>query len=527
MKSKYLMIGAAVCAALFLFSGVMLYRQYADEKQSAEAFDNIAALVQDETPPADEPQETEPPQPEQTAFEKYAAVYEQNSDFVGWISIEGTNIDYPVMQTVDNPNYYLKRSFEKQYSDYGVPYVQENCDLGLSDNCVVYGHHMNNGSMFADLCKYADEDFYREHKTIRFDTLSGFGEYEVVAAFKTVAYSEQGFKYYHFVNAEDENAFNEYISQCKELALYDTGVTAEYGDRLITLSTCEYSRQNGRMVVVAKRLFRPLWRWAKMKPEKYVLSLSGGKDSTAMLLRLLEEKRPVNLILFCDTGLEFPQMYEHLDRLEAYIGRPIIRLKAAHDFEYYFYEYTPKRKNPALSQYRGMSWPGPRGRWCTGILKTRVINAYLKELREDYTLIEYVGIAADETKRIKDKNYPLVEWGMTEKDCLSYCYRRGFDWGGLYEIFSRVSCWCCPLQSLEELRKLYRHFPDLWQQLEEWDESTWRTFLKNYSVRQLAARFDFEDRWQAAGGNIRSRAFYSALRQELSRLGSEVTPCRI
>ena len=228
MKSKYLMIGADVCVALFLFSGVMLYRQYADEKQSAEAFDNIAALVQDETPPADEPQETEPPQPEQTAFEKYAAVYEQNSDFVGWISIEGTNIDYPVMQTVDNPNYYLKRSFEKQYSDYGVPYVQENCDLGLSDNCVIYGHHMNNGSMFADLCKYADEDFYREHKTIRFDTLSGFGEYEVVAAFKTVAYSEQGFKYYHFVNAEDENAFNEYISQCKELALYDTGVTAEF-----------------------------------------------------------------------------------------------------------------------------------------------------------------------------------------------------------------------------------------------------------------------------------------------------------
>lgn len=216
-------------------------------------------------------------------------------------------------------------------------------------------------------------------------------------------------------------------------------------------------------------------------------------------------------------------MYEHLDRLEAYIDRPIIRLKAAHNFEYYFYEYTPKRKNPALSQYRGMSWPGPRGRWCTGILKTRVINAYLKELRENYTLIEYVGIAADETKRIKDKNYPLVEWGMTEKDCLSYCYRRGFDWGSLYEIFSRVSCWCCPLQSLEELRKLYRHFPDLWRQLEEWDNSTWRTFLKNYSVRQLAARFDFEDKWQAAGGNIRSRAFYMALRRELSRLGSEVT----
>lgn len=257
MKSKYLMIGAAACAAFFLFSGVMLYRQYADEKQSAEAFENIAALVEDETPPADEPQESEPPQQSQTAFEKYAAVYEQNSDFVGWISIEGTNIDYPVMQTIDNPNYYLKRSFEKQYSDYGVPYVQENCDLELSDNCVIYGHHMNNGSMFADLCKYADEDFYREHKTICFDTLSGFGEYEIVAVFKTVAYSQQGFQYYHFTRADSAEDFDAYIAKCKELSLYDTGVSAEYGDRLITLSTCEYSRQNGRMVVVAKRIVSP------------------------------------------------------------------------------------------------------------------------------------------------------------------------------------------------------------------------------------------------------------------------------
>ena len=159
-----------------------------------------------------------------------------------------------------------------------------------------------------------------------------------------------------------------------------------------------------------------------MKPEKYVVSLSGGKDSTAMLLRLLEEKRPVDLILFCDTGLEFPQMYEHLAHLEAYIGRPIIRLKAEHDFEYYFLHYTPKRKNPALEQYSGMSWAGPRNRWCTGILKTRVVDAYLKELRKDYTVIEYVGIAADEPKRIKDKTYPLAEWGMTEKDCLAYTH---------------------------------------------------------------------------------------------------------
>lgn len=116
---------------------------------------------------------------------------------------------------------------------------------------------MNNGTMFADLFKYESKDFYREHKIIRFDTLSGFGEYEIVAVFKTVAYSEQGFKYYHFTRAESAEDFDDYIAQCKALSLYDTGVTAEYGDRLITLSTCEYSRKNGRMVVVAKRIAAP------------------------------------------------------------------------------------------------------------------------------------------------------------------------------------------------------------------------------------------------------------------------------
>ena len=150
-------------------------------------------------------------------------------------------------------NYYLKHNFEKEYSDLGTPYVQENCDLLTSDNLVIYGHHIKGQKMFGALENYKSKDFYEEHKTIRFDTLTKRGEYEIIAVFKTVAYSSAGFRYYDFVNAEDENAFNAYISKCKELALYDTGVTAEYGDRLITLSTCEYSAQNGRLVVVAKR----------------------------------------------------------------------------------------------------------------------------------------------------------------------------------------------------------------------------------------------------------------------------------
>ncbi|MST91148.1 class B sortase [Ruthenibacterium lactatiformans] len=256
MKTKAMITGAAFCAALFLFSGFMLCREYLDQKQSAEVFEEVAALVKEgpELPALELESEQEPVQEEVTAFDKYTDVYAQNSDLVGWVSIPGTRIDYPVMQTKDTPDFYLKHAFDKSYSSYGVPYVQENCDIGISDNLVLYGHHMNNDSMFSDLCKYESEDFYQEHKIIHFDTLESFGEYEVIAAFKTVAYSQEGFKYYHFVQAESAEQFDEYIAECKELALYDTGVTAEYGDKLITLSTCEYSRTNGRMVVVAKLL---------------------------------------------------------------------------------------------------------------------------------------------------------------------------------------------------------------------------------------------------------------------------------
>lgn len=253
MKRKICIILAAVFTAAFLVSGFMLCRQYLDEKNSAEAFEDLAQLVETLPPDSGAPEE-ETETPMQTAFEKYAELYDLNDDMIGWISIDGTNINYPVMQTKDRPDYYLKRSFERQYSDYGVPYVSESCDVDVSDNTVIYGHHMKNGTMFSDLCRYTSQDFYEQHKIIRFDTLGGFGEYEIVAVFKTVVYSEAGFKYYRYVNFEDETAFDEFISECNALALYDTGVEAEYGDKLITLSTCEYSRTNGRMVVVARKL---------------------------------------------------------------------------------------------------------------------------------------------------------------------------------------------------------------------------------------------------------------------------------
>ena len=108
-----------------------------------------------------------------------------------------------------------------------------------------------------------------------------------------------------------------------------------------------------------------------------------------------------------------------------------------------------------------------------------------------------------------------MDWNITEAECLRYCYDHGFDWDGLYEIFRRVSCWCCPLQSLSELRKLYRHFSELWEQLKTWDGMTWRKFRADYSVEELEKRFDFEEEWQNAGKPLKSKAFYSALKDRL------------
>ena len=217
-------------------------------------YDSLVQLVEDsETEPVEQIIYSE----DNTILPELTELYRQNNDLVGWICVEDTNINYPVMQTVDKPNYYLKRGFDKEYSSYGCPYVQEDCDvLKPSDNLVIYGHHMNNGSMFADLEKFKDEDFWREHKTIAFNTLTEKNEYEILAVFKTVVYTDspEAFKYYRFTDAQSPEEFDAYIDKCKELSLYDTGVSAEYGDKLITLSTCEYSRTNGRIVVVAKKV---------------------------------------------------------------------------------------------------------------------------------------------------------------------------------------------------------------------------------------------------------------------------------
>lgn len=184
-------------------------------------------------------------------------LYLENSDMVGWIQIEGTGIDYPVMRTPADPNYYLKHDFEKHYTDYGCPFMQADCDvLCPSDNLIIYGHNMKDGSMFADLAKYRSKDFWQAHKTVWFDTALGSCAYEIFAVIHTTVQADaaDAFPFYRFVNAASPEEFADYVSACKARALYDTGISAEYGDKLLTLSTCDNITDNGRWLVIAKRI---------------------------------------------------------------------------------------------------------------------------------------------------------------------------------------------------------------------------------------------------------------------------------
>lgn len=265
------------------------------------------------------------------------------------------------------------------------------------------------------------------------------------------------------------------------------------------------------------------------KPKLHVVSFSGGKDSTAMLLKMLEEGMQVDIILYCDTGLEFPEMEEHIDKVEDYIGRPITRLKSEKDFMYWANEHTRNIRSTKIPGVKpgdtisGYGWPSVFSRWCTRNLKKDVIGRYLRDLKKKYDLVQYIGIAADEPKRIRDdKMYPLATWGMTESDCLKYCYDRGFTWGGLYEIRDRVSCWCCPLQSPKDLRKLKENRPELWSQLKEMDRvinngdkrlDLKLNFQQTRSLTDIERRFEVEDEFIAQGKKLQTKEFYNTLRE--------------
>jgi len=192
----------------------------------------------------------------QQKIESYQSLYQKNHDLVGWISIEGTNVDFPVMQTKSVPNYYLYKNFNRQYSVSGLPYVQEDCDVfEPTDNVIIHGHHRSDGTMFAALLNYKKVSYYNQHKYIQFDTIKECHTYEIIAVFTVkVNTGHDEFAYYAFINAENETEFNNYIKEAVSRSYVNTGVTASYGDKLLTISTCDFTLTDGRFVVVAKRI---------------------------------------------------------------------------------------------------------------------------------------------------------------------------------------------------------------------------------------------------------------------------------
>lgn len=189
-------------------------------------------------------------------LDKYITLYNSNKNLIGWIKIDDTIIDYPVMQCNDN-TYYLEHNFDQEEDRAGALFLDCGCDVVRgNDNYIIYGHHMTSGKMFASLPKYESESYYQDHPYIRFDTIYEEAVYQVMYAFRSKVYTEDQivFKYYQFIDAYSEEEFNSYMQEMADMAYYDTGVTAVYGDSLLTLSTCDYQETNGRFVVVAKRI---------------------------------------------------------------------------------------------------------------------------------------------------------------------------------------------------------------------------------------------------------------------------------
>jgi len=250
----------AVVMAAFLLSACAEKGTDGDIQQPShslghsDATQSQSTAIPENTP--DNSGDYQEPQPEPVKMiPEYELLYNQNPDLVGWIEIPGTALSNPVVQSPDRPNYYLHRGFDGEYDYSGTIYVREKCDVNTpSDNVTIYGHNMADGTMFGILHKYKNPDFWQENRLIQFDTLYERHTYEICLVFRTAVNVSGGFDYHLFDTAQNAAAFDDFVSKCRARSLYDTGITPVFGEKLITLSTCDRSIQNGRLVVVARRI---------------------------------------------------------------------------------------------------------------------------------------------------------------------------------------------------------------------------------------------------------------------------------
>lgn len=230
-----------------------------------------------------------------------------------------------------------------------------------------------------------------------------------------------------------------------------------------------------------------------------VVSFSGGKDSTALIFMMLERGEKIDRIINIDTTKEFPQMYKHIEEVQKRISIEIETVKI--DFDYWFSEHIKTRGK--MKGEKGYGWPDFRNRWCTALKSecfAQLVSSGLYTGKRGMPkisteIIECHGIAADEEKRLnkntaRNIRYPLAEYGITESMALKYCYDLGFTWDGLYnEGRSRVSCYCCPLQRIGELRLTFENHPHLWDKIQDMDKKSFRKFRSDYSVDDLIKKF--------------------------------------
>lgn len=232
----------------------------APKEEPVETVPPTTAPVVTEAPteePTEAPTETVPVETEPVMLAYLAELYEKNQDVAGWIKIEDTVIDYPVVYTPENQNKYVYMNLDGQYSYAGEIIMDVRCTIDPeSTNVILHGHNMKNGSMFNSIMNYEKQEYWEEHPIIRYSTLYEEREYMVIAAYRDKIYWPEidNFKFYEFSNPETEEEFNEGMDYIMERAAYDTGLTAEFGDRLLLLVTCAYHTDNGRFIVVAREV---------------------------------------------------------------------------------------------------------------------------------------------------------------------------------------------------------------------------------------------------------------------------------
>ena len=259
-KAGWILSGIAAALLILVVVLLLMLPKAPAEEVPTEPAATVAVTEAPTEEPTDAPTEapeTVPPETEPPMLPKMAELYAENPDIIGWITIPGTNIDYPVMLTPEEPEKYIHRTFDGYYSFGGLPFMEDACSMDPeSDNLIIYGHNMKNGTQFQNLMNYTMKKYWQEHPQILFSTLYEERTYEIISAFYDKVYTtkDKVFKFYQFIDAEDEADFENAVKYFKENGEYDTGVTAEYGDKLIMLVTCSYHIDDGRFVVVAKEI---------------------------------------------------------------------------------------------------------------------------------------------------------------------------------------------------------------------------------------------------------------------------------